>query len=182
MTTQSTANTTRKFADENWTVAYRRTRRSGQFRRLDLSFSWENARIIATQVYKVLGPDAEVYCTGNAAAEAEGRVCDEDVRNILVDNGTKNGARVGVRDLDEVPAELALAVVLPVVAEAEAYVAEVAKVELEAYAENDLRDELAADADELREWVATDTACGHPGVTPATRALLDALDAEIDPR
>lgn len=57
-----------------------------------------------------------------------------------------------------------------------------AEAEAEAYAENDLRDELAADADELREWVATDTACGHPGVTPATLALLDALDAEIDPR
>lgn len=74
--------------DDGWTIAYRR-RRANRFHRVaNWHGTWYQARELA-RTFVEAHPDLDVYYVSTAAAEASGRVCAEDQRNILVDSGRR---------------------------------------------------------------------------------------------
>lgn len=69
-----------------WTLAYRKPR-ANRFKRVtDLATDWHGA-MAAAELFT--GKGIEVWVTTNAAAEAAGYTCAEDVGNILSNNGTR---------------------------------------------------------------------------------------------
>jgi len=86
----------------NWTIAYRK-RTANRFLRVSTwAGTWPQAVAMA-RLFAAANPDLEVHYTSNRAAEVEGFVTEDDVRNILVDSGR----RVRIVETDvELPAEM----------------------------------------------------------------------------
>lgn len=86
----------------NWTIAYRK-RTANRFLRVSTwAGTWSQAVGMA-RLFGAANPDLEVYYTSNRAAEVEGFVAEEDVRNILV----YSGRRIRIVETDvELPAEM----------------------------------------------------------------------------
>lgn len=100
------------FERANWTIAYRK-RTANRFLRVSTwSGTWSQAVGMA-RLFGQAHPELEIYYTSNRAAEVEGFVVEEDVRNILVDSGR----RVRIVETDvELPAEMTARIPAPEVA------------------------------------------------------------------
>ena len=69
-----------------WTIAYRNPR-ANRFKRVtDLATTWDGAVEVAG---RFAGKGLDIWVTTNAASEAAGHTCAEDVGNILSNNGTR---------------------------------------------------------------------------------------------
>jgi hypothetical protein len=72
-----------------WTVAYRKTN-ANRFLRVDgVSLDWDAATELAVEVSEALGEGHQVYYVTTRQDELDGRVCEEDIANLLVDSGRR---------------------------------------------------------------------------------------------
>lgn len=71
-----------------WTVGYRNPRANKIKRVADLDLAWSEAYALCTLISRQR-PDLAVYYVSNAAAEAAGMVCAEDIGSFLTDAGRR---------------------------------------------------------------------------------------------
>ena len=75
--------------DTGWTIAYRVSKYANHLKRVsDVDLSWHGARVLADRFASAM-PDAEVYYVSTLQAEEDGRVCEEDRGNMLLESGKR---------------------------------------------------------------------------------------------
>lgn len=71
-----------------WTIAYRKPRANRFQRASDWSGTWQEATRMAAE-FIARNPGMQVYYTSTRQAELSGKVCAEDIGNILTDTGRR---------------------------------------------------------------------------------------------
>jgi len=88
-----------------WTIAFRRTAKSNRFIRLPLDLTWDEA-VAYSGRFMMANPGYQVWYTSNRQAELDGRVCAQDIGNILTvyRPHSHRHSRVRIVDVTEAPA------------------------------------------------------------------------------